>query len=1438
MIQNRQPSKMVLGGEYSGYNTVYVAHSAFTDADVYGKAIWVDGARQPSDTNLDRYYLLITGLTPETNYSVESAYYDALIDEELLTARFGVSVSDALSVNTLAHPTINQYTVVADEVDVGVSPPVLELELSGAADVLEVEWAPTGTGTWTTCYAGAFASNLRIPGLPIGESLDFRIRGKVVFPSGHTEHSPYDSIQDVMMDWQYTPPTAPSNISFTVAKLEEPSERYDVQVSWNWNKLEGANVREFVLWRIDAALYDSNSPTNRWAGAEVVSLGTGRSTVITNHPYNRAQKYRVAATAWGPEGDSVSYSGEADFIIDDTTTINNDFTTQTGIEVSYAHIKGLLNDNGAWKQTFMVDAATGNVSIGILDNDGKAPISFTSDGEGSGTVNVSGEVISDTIYSANFVLSNLNGEGSPAFRSDGKLEYGDPSPGIWMGHEIDGDYNFKFDLGDSLKYIRWDGDVLRISGEVQIGTPGGDKPIYTGPRTVYLVQLQSAGTPATPTDTNYPPVGWSTTPPPVDQDTEQLWQSIGIVDLNSNVLVAGETWSYPTTTTGATGAVLQEQYRYANTNSGVGATNWGEDPRDTDFYRQSRILEDNVQVSIGSWHVWRKDGVDGINGSDGDTYREEARYSASSSGTNPTAWGDDPRDTDYFKQVRNLKNGSVISIGVWFRVRLDGTDGTDGADGSDGTNGIDGDTYQEQYRYSPIASSSGATAWGADPRASDYYRQSRVLKNGVQQSTGSWHLFRKDGVDGADGTNGTNGTDGDTYQEQYRYSNTASSTGATAWGADPRDTDYYRQARVLKNGIQFDTGSWHLFRKDGQDGSDGVNGSDGADGSDGYTYQEQYRYAATSSGTGATAWGADPRSTDYYRQARLLRDGAQVSLGSWHVIRKDGADGANGQDGSDGSDGYTYQEQYRYSSTTNGTDVTSWGADPRDSDYYRQTRLLRDGSQISIGSWHLFRKDGANGSDGDTYKEEARYAATSSGTGATAWGGDPRDTDYYKQLRTLKNGSVISTGSWRRIRLDGSDGDTYQEQSRYAATSSGASATAWGADPRNTDYFKQVRTLKNGSVISTGTWFRMRLDGVNGADGTDGTDGADGVGGPGFFSQPIAGFSGSFNSSSASAYVLAEVGRSPLPGDVVTQYNTTDVSVATTRKFNGVIWDVVALAVHGDMVVDGTILGETISSNTTITAGSEDNTVKMSGSDGTWRLAAGKAVMANAPFRVDKYGNVFAESGYFGGSVEAANMIGTPSAFADYYISRSFISPYSDNSFAYENAAIVTVQMDPLKAQRVTIQWDPYMKFPCSGSQSVWTHPIYSKADSWANSLIRVRVWELTIKIFLKKADGTLEHQGTASRPRRDFTLGGYNQYSGTDHLFGANSFVTSEPIEVPAGTEEYMFIIDLEANSKYNLFTYDDPMTLPPGFTGQAEMGGHMYISTVYVDDGHITIT
>lgn len=551
MIINKQPVRLAFQASTLGYTKGVFYHSSYSDQDVNGKAIWIDSVLQPVDTDLNYLYFMTVGMSPDTNYTFEAAFYDAMVDNDMLEARTMVSISDPLAVSTAQEPAITGYSIVADPVDVGVSPPIVSLTLTGDADSIEVQYAPTGTTEWTSVYIGPIFDTVNISNIPVG-TVDIRLQGRISLSDvdATLDKSAWVTETGVVVDWVYAPPAAPTNLDFTVALLAEPTERYDVLVEWDWAQGSGSNIREFVLYHIPQSLYDSNPVENKWQGATLVNTGVSQNAVIINHPYNLEMRYRVAAVAWGPVDSNQQFSAETTLTITDTTPIDNDFTEQTGIEMTYAHIKGLLNDEGTWKQTFLIDAATGAVNIGLLDQYGEAPISFD---PVSGNVNVKGGVISETITAASYILANLSGTDSPSFRSAAKSDYGDASDGIWMGHDSDGGYEFKFDLGNDTQFIRWDGGVLRISGDVVIGTPDGDVPIQNGSAfTAFIYKLDTSPPDTSGLGPEFPPTGWSDVPPIRTVGTN-VYVATGLVSRATGELAAGESWSTSSQFTGTEG---------------------------------------------------------------------------------------------------------------------------------------------------------------------------------------------------------------------------------------------------------------------------------------------------------------------------------------------------------------------------------------------------------------------------------------------------------------------------------------------------------------------------------------------------------------------------------------------------------------------------------------------------------------------------------------------------------------------------------------------------------------------------------------------------------------------------------------------------------------------------------------------------------------------
>lgn len=120
----------------------------------------------------------------------------------------------------------------------------------------------------------------------------------------------------------------------------------------------------------------------------------------------------------------------------------------------------------------------------------------------------------------------------------------------------------------------------------------------------------------------------------------------------------------------------------------------------------------------------------------------------------------------------------------------------------------------------------------------------------------------------------------------------------------------------------------------------------------------------------------------------------------------------------------------------------------------------------------------------------------------------------------------------------------------------------------------------------------------------------------------------------------ASLPSAPVEHDRVTIYKSSDPSIQTTKRFTGTVWEEYTLYVHGSAIIKKTLDAGAVRSDTTMTAGSGNQSAHLDGANELWRIYAGSSIPEDAPLRVDKYGNLFAESGTFGGNVTADKIIG------------------------------------------------------------------------------------------------------------------------------------------------------------------------------------------------------
>ncbi|QYC97260.1 tail fiber protein [Escherichia phage IME178] len=354
MISNNAPAKMVLNSIMTGYTMAYVQHSIYTDYDVIGRSFWLklgESIDRRDYTGIDTFFVMINNLTPSTSYEVQGAFYDSIIDSELLEAKIGINLSNKTTFSTKRKPTITAARSEADPVDVGVGAPIVVIETTGEASYCTIELKSTqpSNSPWVKYYIGPLSPTIRFGGVPVGD-YKVRISGQVTMPDGVTvDSSGYFEFSKVLtVEYNFVPPTAPNNITFKAARIADGKERYDLRVQWEWYRGAGANVREFVVSYIDSVEFKKTG----WTKAQKINVGAAQAATIISFPWKIEHKFKVSSIAWGPDAQDVTDSAVQTFTLNEDTPLDNSFVNETGIEVNYAYIKGKIKDGSTWKQTF------------------------------------------------------------------------------------------------------------------------------------------------------------------------------------------------------------------------------------------------------------------------------------------------------------------------------------------------------------------------------------------------------------------------------------------------------------------------------------------------------------------------------------------------------------------------------------------------------------------------------------------------------------------------------------------------------------------------------------------------------------------------------------------------------------------------------------------------------------------------------------------------------------------------------------------------------------------------------------------------------------------------------------------------------------------------------------------------------------------------------
>jgi hypothetical protein len=171
-----------------------------------------------------------------------------------------------------------------------------------------------------------------------------------------------------------------------------------------------------------------------------------------------------------------------------------------------------------------------------------------------------------------------------------------------------------------------------------------------------------------------------------------------------------------------------------------------------------------------------------------------------------------------------------------------------------------------------------------------------------------------------------------------------------------------------------------------------------------------------------------------------------------------------------------------------------------------------------------------------------------------------------------------------RGRLELGDGTSVQdiEDIRANDGTNGTNGTN-GTDGSNGSTGAAGSDGTDGSNGSTGAAGSDGTDGSNGSNGTNGSDGTNGSNGSngnrGAGRYVVGTSTGSWSNATANA---ATPNGYPVVDDVVTIYKNSNPQVQSTKSYNGSSWATFALHVHGDVLVDGTLRGDSLIAGTRI----------------------------------------------------------------------------------------------------------------------------------------------------------------------------------------------------------------------------------------------------------------
>lgn len=521
------------------------------------------------------------------------------------------------------------------------------------------------------------------------------------------------------------------------------------------------------------------------------------------------------------------------------------------------------------------------------------------------------------------------------------------------------------------------------------------------------------------------------------------------------------------------------------------------------------------------------------------------------------------------------------------------------------------------------------------------------------------------GETGPQGVAGTNGTNGVTTYTWIRYADTATGVGISN---DPTGKLYigfaYNKTTAAESNIASDY-TWSLIQ--GPQGDQGVPGAAGADGVTTYTW---IKYSDNPDGTGL--YDLPTNNTKYIGIAVNKTVQAESSVKTDYVWSQfKGDQGPQGVPGAAGSNGVTTYTWIKYADSATGAGLSN---DPTGKLYigfaYNKTTAT-ESNTASDYTWSLIKGDkgntgvaGAPGVNGTTTYTWIKYSDNADGAGLYD---TPTTSTKYIGIATNKTTVTESTNkadyTWSLFKgsdgsngLDGLNGASIFLYQRTAATPAVPSTTC------TYTFSTGVLTgVNNGWVqkIPAGTtplWVTTATAISNTATDTItpsewaapvimAQSGLDGKHGAGSYVVTVANQASIPNDAGKDNHILQLSGRAAQSADILT-YKDDAKTFSRSYLRGASTWSEFQFVFDGSAIVNGTLAAEALKAETTITdklyiSSTNSKTEMTLSGAGDWRIWMGSDNTANAPFKVDKSGNLYATKAIISGVLQGSTVEGS-----------------------------------------------------------------------------------------------------------------------------------------------------------------------------------------------------